>query len=134
MVDLFFHHGAVDIVCAKSLRDLRDARRQHDPIRFDVIEVVEHQPRHRDVSQIEVAARSRNVRQRRVVRMKRQRNEGHESVRLVLQFAQLHEVIDALFFGLDVAVEHRRVGVQSSSGASCALCSATSVRSSCDRK
>ncbi len=44
--------------------------------------------------------------------MKRQRDERHEAVGLVLQFAQLHQVIDALFFGFHVAVEHRGVGVQ----------------------
>ena len=52
------------------------------------------------------------VRERRVLRMKRQRNEGREAVRFVLQFAQLEQMIDALFFGLDVAVKHGGVGAQ----------------------
>ena len=49
----------------------------------------------------------------RIVRMKRQRNKRHEAVRLVLQFAQLHEMIHALFFGLHMAVEHGGVRTQS---------------------
>ena len=50
--------------------------------------------------------------ERRVVRVERQRDVGHEAVRLVLQLAQPHQVIDAVFVVLDVAVEHRAVRAQ----------------------
>ena len=59
-----------------------------------------------------VARRRRQVREARVRRMKRQRNERGKAVRFVLQFSQLEQMIDALFFGLDVAVEHRGVRAQ----------------------
>ena len=41
-------------------------------------------------------------------------------LRLVLQRAQLHQVVHAVLFGLDVAVEHGAVGVQARAGAPCA--------------
>ena len=48
-----------------------------------------------------------------VVGMERQRNKRLEAAGLVLQRAQLEQVIDAVFVVFDVAVEHGRVGVQS---------------------
>src|SRR5256885_4214937 len=46
--------------------------------------------------------------------MKREGNESDEAVRDVLQFAQLDEMVDAFFFGFDVAVEHCGVGMETS--------------------
>src|SRR5579863_438563 len=43
VINLFFDHRAVEVVCAEPQRDLRDAGRQHDPIGLDVLEIVEHQ-------------------------------------------------------------------------------------------
>jgi len=45
VVDFFFYHGSVEIVCAETQGDLRDARRQHDPVRFDVVEIIEQETR-----------------------------------------------------------------------------------------
>ncbi len=44
--------------------------------------------------------------------MKFQRDEGHEAVRLVLRFAKLDQMIDALFERFDVAEKHRGVRAQ----------------------
>jgi hypothetical protein len=44
--------------------------------------------------------------------MKRQRNKRLEAARLILQRAQLEQVIDAVFVVFDVAVEHGRVRLQ----------------------
>ena len=112
MIDLLFHDRAVHIVCAEAQSDLRNAGREHDPVCLDVIEIIEHQPGDRDVAQIVVAGGLRNVRKRRIVRMKRQRNEGDEAVGFVLRFAQLHEVVDAFFYGFHMAVKHGGVGTQ----------------------
>src|SRR5713226_533750 len=112
VVNLFFHNGSVEVVRAEAQRNLRDARREHDPIRLDVLEIVEYQPRRGDVAQIGVTGRLRNERERGVVRMKSKRDKRHKAMRLVLQLAQLDEVIDALFFRFHVPVEHRRVGTQ----------------------
>ena len=44
--------------------------------------------------------------------MEGQRNEGLKTAGFILQLAQLDQVIHAVFFGLDVTVEHGAVGVQ----------------------
>src|SRR5579859_7437814 len=106
VVNFFFHHRAVQVVGAEAQSDLRDARRKHDPIRLDVVEIIEQQARHRNVAQVGVAAGLRNVRERRVFRVKRQWNEGHESVRFILKLAELEEMVNALFLGFHVAVKH----------------------------
>src|SRR6266850_3014949 len=43
VINLFFHDRAIQIVRAKAQRNLRDARREHDPVRLDVFEIVEQQ-------------------------------------------------------------------------------------------
>ena len=44
--------------------------------------------------------------------MKLERNEGHESVGLVLRFAKLDQMVDALFERLHVAEKHRGIRAQ----------------------
>ncbi len=90
MVDLLLDHRAVEVVGAEAQRDLRDPGRHHDPIRLDVRDVVEHQPRRRDVLDVQKACGLGDVLQRRIVGMKCQRNKCHEPLRLVLQLPQLH--------------------------------------------
>src|SRR6202521_779306 len=113
VINLFFNNRAVEIIRPEAQCDLRDAWREHDPIRLDVLEIVEQQSRYSDIAQVGVTARLGNVRKRGVVRMKRQRDERHEPVRLVLQLAQLDEVIHALFLGFHVPVKHGGVRAQS---------------------
>ena len=90
MVDALFHNGAVQIVGPETLRDLRDPRGHHHPVSLDVRNVVEHQPRDGDVLDVVESSCLGHVVQRGVVGMKRQRDEGHEAMRFVLQFAQAH--------------------------------------------
>ena len=45
-----------------------------------------------------------------VGRMEGQRNIGLEAVGFVLKIAQPQQVVSAIFFVLDVAIEHRGVG------------------------
>ena len=45
-------------------------------------------------------------------RMKRQRDEGDEAVRLVLGIAKLYQVVHALFVRFDVAVQHGGIRAQ----------------------
>ena len=112
MVDLLLHHRAVQVVRAEALRDLRDLGRHHDPIRLDVADVVQHQARDRDHLKIQESGGRGNVLQRRVRGMKRQRNEGLKTAGMILQLAQLHQVIHAILFGFDVTIQHRAVGFQ----------------------
>ena len=76
VINVFFHNGPVQIVGAEALRDLRDLRRHHHPIRFDVLDVVQHQARHGDGPDVVETRRLGDVPQRRVLRVKRQWNEG----------------------------------------------------------
>src|SRR5258708_3866194 len=98
VINLLFHHRAVEVVRAEAQRDLRDARREHDPVRLDVLEIIEQQPRYGNVAQVGVACWLRNMRERSVIWMKRQGDKRHEAMSLVLQLAQLDEVFAALVF------------------------------------
>ncbi len=77
-----------------------------------MVEIIEQQARHRDVAKVGVAAGLRDVRECRVFRVKRQRNKRHESMRFILELAQPDEMVDALFLGFHVAVEHGGVRPQ----------------------
>ncbi len=110
------------------------SRRHHDPVGFDVRDVVQHQPRYGNILQIVEARRLRNMVQRRVVGVKRQRDEGDESVRLILQLAQPDQVIDAILRGFNVTVEHGAVRFQPRLDGRCALHPATPGRRFCDRR
>ena len=61
VIDLLFHHGAVDIVRTEPQRNLRNRGSQHHPIGFDVRNVVQHQPCDGDVFQIVESRRLRHV-------------------------------------------------------------------------
>ena len=114
VVDLLLHHGSVDIIRTEAQRDLRHPRCHHLPIALDVREVVQQQPAHRNLPDIRHAARHGKMSQRRVVRMKAQRNEGLESASLILHLAQLQQVIHTVFIVLDMPIEHRRIRSQAS--------------------
>ena len=74
--------------------------------------VVEHQPAHRDLLDVEHAGRFREMLQRRVIRMESERDERLEATRFILQRSQLEQMVDAVFVILNVAIEHGRVGLQ----------------------
>ncbi len=90
VVDLFFDHRSIDIVRSEALCDLRHARRHHDPVRLDVRNVVEHKPRDGNLLNVVEPRSRRKMTERRVRRMKRQWNEGDETVRFVLDGTQPH--------------------------------------------
>src|ERR1700730_4806402 len=112
VINLLLNYCAVQVVGPKAQGDLRDARREHYPIRLDVVEVVEQQARNGDGFKIVIPRRRGQMRESRIRRVKRQRNECSEAVRFILQFTQGQKMIDALFFRFDVAVKHRSVGAQ----------------------
>ena len=69
-------------------------------------EVVEQQAAHRDLADVGQPGGHRQMIERRVLGMERQRNEGLEAAGFILHGAQLQQVVDAVFVVLDVAVEH----------------------------
>src|SRR4051812_17112525 len=52
VIDLLAYHGALEIVHTPRQRDLRQERRDHDPVRLHMVEVVEKEPPDGDVAQI----------------------------------------------------------------------------------
>src|SRR5205085_11347702 len=71
-----FRDCAVDIVRAVMQCHLRQTFAEHYPIRFDVIEVVEHQTRNSHCLQRVDAAWTRQMRELRLGRIERQRYEA----------------------------------------------------------
>src|SRR5262249_7869737 len=109
VVNLLFDNRAIEIVRTEPQRNLRDTGRKHDPVGFDVIEIVEQKARDGYVAKVIVAGWLRNVRERGIVRVKCEGDKRDETARDVLKLAQLHEVVDAFLFGFYVSVEHRRI-------------------------
>src|SRR5262245_16656070 len=101
--------GAVHVVGAEVERDRRRLLAEQHPVRLDVREVVEEQPRRGDGSQI--LCRRRGPRhQARRPDLIRQRDEGEEPAGRILLRPEPEQMIDPLGRRLDVAVEHGRVG------------------------
>ncbi len=61
VINLLFHNGAVDIVGAKAQRNLGDARREHDPVSLDVVEIIEQQARYGDGLEVGETGRLRQA-------------------------------------------------------------------------
>ena len=112
VIDALLLHRAVEVVGAEGERRLRGRDAELDPVRLDMWDVVEGEPRHRDLAQIVGRRGARDLLEIGVVGVKRQRDESLESAGLVLQRAQTQQMIRLLLRGLDVAVEHRAVGLQ----------------------
>ena len=110
MRDRLVDDGPDEIVGAEEEGDLRELGPDLDPVRLDVVHVVEQQARNRDDAQIELAGRGRQVGERRVLGMEGERDDAGDPAGLVLEVAQAQQVVDALLGRLDVSVEHRRVG------------------------
>ena len=105
--DVFLDDGAVQVVRAVAQRHLRQLQPQAHPIGGDVIEVVEVDAADGDGAQ-GVEARGRVLHRDVVVlRLIGQRDEADEPVRLILQGAQLAQVIHAVGERFDMAEEHR---------------------------
>ena len=100
-------HRAVDVVRAEGERYLGDRDGQHDPIRLDVREIIEHEARDRHRPEVIPHRGLRNAAlsgERRVLRQEREADEGLEAARLVLQRAQREQMVDALGERLDMPV------------------------------
>src|SRR5687768_7599241 len=104
--------GPVEVVRAVVQGDLREPLAEHHPVGLDVREVVEHEARDGHRLEGVHARRPRQVRELRARRVEGERDEALEAARAVLLLAQTDEVVDAVLRRLDVAVEHRRVGLE----------------------
>src|SRR5687767_5705845 len=88
--------GAVEVVGAEMEGGLGRGLAEHDPVGLDVIEVVQYQTRDRDRFEIVDRVRSWKRRERRSRRIECERDEALKTACLVLLFAKLNEMIDAV--------------------------------------
>src|SRR5450432_2112062 len=89
VIDLLAHHRPLEVVDAPGERDLRKEGRDHDPVRLDVVEIVEEQTADRDVAKIIEARRRGTLTSERdaklvVIGVIRERDVCEEAARLVL--------------------------------------------------
>src|ERR1017187_5042869 len=106
VVDLFLDHCAVNIVGSEAQRYLRNLRSHHLPVRLNMRKVIKHQPADRNLLDVGHAGSREKMLQRRVSRMKGERNKSLEAASLILQGTQFEQVIDAVSVVFDMAVEH----------------------------
>ena len=104
MINQLMPDGAIDVVSAIAKRCLCRADAEHDPIGFDVTNVIKHQSTNRHGPQVHQRRWLFDIGQLCVLGMKRQRNEDLESPRLVLQFAQANQMVDTMISLFDVPI------------------------------
>src|ERR1043166_2105198 len=112
--DVVVDDRAVEIIDAPIERPLGQLGRLHDPERFDMRNVVEHQPADRQRAQVIESRWPGQVGQLAAFRDERERDEAVErrlsaGERLLLMIAELSHVAHTLFGPLDVTVEYGRV-------------------------
>src|SRR5689334_22671755 len=106
MEDVFFDDGAVQIIRAIAEGDLGKLEAEADPVGRDVIEVIEVDSAHSNGAQrIKAGGRMLNL-DPVVVRLIGQGNESGEAVSLVLERAELAQMVDPVSERLDMAVKH----------------------------
>ena len=105
--DVFFDDRAVEVIRAVAQRDLRQLHAETDPVRGDVIEVIEVDAADGDCAQGIKSGWRRLHRHPVVLGLIRERNESGEAAGFVLQRAELAQMIHAIGQRLHVAKEHR---------------------------
>ena len=105
--DFFLHDRAVQIVDAVTQRDLSQWQAGAHPIGREVIDIIEINPANREIPQLFDRGRAFDVSQHSSLRFKRERNKAAKATRFILKLTKLPQMINALFKGLDMAVEHR---------------------------
>ena len=105
--NLLLKDCAVHVVCAVVQRDLREFHPHANPVRGDVVEVVEVQPRDGERAQHVETGRRVLDRDLVVVRLIRQRNEAGKTTGFILQLPKLPHMVDTIQKRLEVAKQHR---------------------------
>src|SRR5262249_386250 len=94
--DLFVYDRSIEVIRAERKRDLGRLDSEHDPVRLDVREVIQHEAADGHDAQVHETARLLDVREAGMFRGERQRNKGLEAAGVVLELSQTHEMIDAM--------------------------------------
>lgn len=115
VINFLFDDRPVEIVSAEGQGHLREFGREHDPIGFDVPEVVEQDAGDGERFQIIHAGRPLAMQflaQVVFLGMERERDEGLKTAGLVLLFTQAQEMIYPMLVLFDVPIEHGGVRPQ----------------------
>ena len=100
--NFFLHDRAVKIVDAVTERDLRKRQSEADPIRSQMIDVVQINAAHGEIAKLLNGGSAFDVREHGRLRFKSEWNETAEAASFILKLAELAQMIDALFESLDV--------------------------------
>ena len=107
--NFFLQDCSVEIVHAVTQRDLRERQSQADPIRRQVVDVVQVNTAHREIAQLlkcggalDVGKNSMGLRW-----FECKRNKPSESAGFILQLPQLAQMISPMSESFDVSVKHR---------------------------
>ena len=111
--DLFFNHRPIQVISPEVKSDLGCLGADHDPIGLDVGEIVQQETADCDGLKIQHGGRGRQMIQLRMGRMEGQGDETLKALSLVLQLPQPDQVVDPLFHGFNMPVEHGGIGLQS---------------------
>jgi hypothetical protein len=106
MENPFFHKCAVQVVDTVIKRNLRKRQRHRDPITGDMIEVVQIDPAHGKVTELIESGSRFDMLQFGRLRHKCERHKTGESMRFILKFAKLPQMIYPMLDCFDMAEQH----------------------------
>src|ERR1700733_5183779 len=104
--DVLFEHHAAIVVGTDAQRDLADVRSLRDPGSADVIDVVEQDATQGLLTKVKVRSSVPRLDARPLLMLEVPAKERREPARLVLQLADLDEVVHAVSRRIDGAVHH----------------------------
>ena len=109
MEDFFLQDSSMEIVDAVAQRDLRERQSEADPIRRQVVDVVEVNAAHCEVTQLLKCGGAFDVGENpvRLRGFECKRNKPREPAGVILQLSQLAQMISAMSKRFDVSVKHR---------------------------
>src|SRR5947199_9519529 len=107
--NFFLQDCSVEIVHTVAQRDLRERQSEADPIRCQVVDVVEVNTAHREIAQLLKCGGALDVGKYSVGlrRLERKRNKPCEPAGFIMQLPQLAQMISPMSKRFDVSVKHR---------------------------
>src|SRR6476659_6936274 len=107
--DFFLQDCSMEIVHTVAQRNLRERQSEADPIRRQVVDVIEVNTAHREIAQLLKCGGALDVGKNAVgLRLlERKGNKSGEPARFILQLPQLAQMISPMSKRLDVPVKHR---------------------------
>src|SRR5205807_9350311 len=100
--NFFFHDRPVQIVDAITERNLRERQTKADPIRRQMVDVIQINSADRQVAKLLDRRRALDVREHSRLRLESKGNESAETARFILKLAKLAQMIDTLLESFDM--------------------------------